>query len=204
MHARDGTVCWNRGGVGQGRYPFTSLAAQSLPPESTFTEAKGGTLWFFLHFCQQRKERKEIPGGLGAETSESVAPWCKFAGEGASACHDAQALQVTEDQVLIPQRLTFRKTELLTGNRSRPSVRRMCLEGEDPECCRSQGGLRNWAEFWSKGKKRKIGATKPAHRGTEKAAWLVAGTTWEKAGELSRAERRGEIMEPCLALLGEV
>lgn len=114
MHARDGTVCWNRGGVGQGRYPFTSLAAQSLPPESTFTEAKGGTLWFFLHFCQQRKERKEIPGGLGAETSESVAPWCKFAGEGASACQDAQALQVTEDQVLIPQRLTFRKTELLT------------------------------------------------------------------------------------------
>lgn len=52
---------------------------------------------------------------------------------------------------------TFRNTELLTGNRSRPSVCHMCLESKDPECCGSQGGLRNRAEFWSKGKRRKIG-----------------------------------------------
>lgn len=148
---------WSGAGVKSGDTPSPPLPPRVCLLSLLLKRQKDGTLWFFLHFCKQRKERKEIPGGLGTETSEGVALWCKSTGEGASSCQDAQTLRVTEDQVLIPQRLTFRKTELLTGNRSRPSVCHMCLESEDPECCGSQGGLSNRAEFGSKGKRRKIG-----------------------------------------------
>lgn len=60
---------WGRGKVGVQLEDINS----ELPCASTFKQKDDSHLVFF-HFCKQRKEKKEIPGGVQADTGEDSPP----------------------------------------------------------------------------------------------------------------------------------